>query len=41
MIGLIHFALVRPYGCAPVICLKMAISGKHAHIHADKRDISR
>ena len=29
------------YGYAPVIRLKMAISGRHAHIHADKTDISR
>ena len=29
------------YGYAPVIRLKMAISGRHAHIHADKMDISR
>ena len=29
------------YGYAPVIRLKMAISGRHGHIHADKTDISR
>ena len=29
------------YGYAPVIRLKMAISGRHAHIHTDKTDISR
>ena len=29
------------YGGAPVIHLKMAISDRHAHIHADKIDISR
>ena len=29
------------YGYAPVIRLKMAISGRHAHIHADKTDIYR
>ena len=28
------------YGYAPVIHLKMAISGTHAHIHTDKTDIS-
>ena len=28
------------YGYAPVIRLKMAISGRHAHIHTDKTDIS-
>ena len=26
---------------APVIRLQMAISGRHAHIHANKKDISR
>ena len=30
-----------PWGYAPVIRLKMAISGRHAHIHTDKTDISR
>ena len=30
---------MTPYGYAPVIRLKMAISGRHAHIHADKTDI--
>ena len=30
-----------PYGYAPVIRLKMAISGRHAHIHTGKTDISR
>ena len=29
------------YGYAPVIRLKMAISGRHTHIHADKTAISR
>ena len=29
------------YGYAPVIRLKMAISGRHAHIHTGKTDISR
>ena len=29
------------YGYAPVIRLVMAISERHAHIHADKTDISR
>ena len=29
------------YGYAPVIRSKIAISGRHAHIHADKTDISR
>ena len=29
------------YGYAPVIRLKMAISGRHAHIHTDKTDIYR
>ena len=24
------------HGYEPVICLKMAISGRHVHIHADK-----
>ena len=28
-------------GYAPLIRLKMAISGRHAHIHADKTYISR
>ena len=36
---LTHFT--NAYGYAPVIRLKMAISGRHAHIHADKTDISR
>ena len=34
-------SFVVSYGYAPVIRLKMAISGRHAHIHADKMDISR
>ena len=29
------------YGYAPGIRLKMAVSGRHAHIHADKKHISR
>ena len=29
------------YGYAPVIRLETAISGRHAHIHTDKTDISR
>ena len=32
---------ISVYGYAPVIRLKMAISGRHAHIHTDKTDISR
>ena len=39
-----NFNSLRPsdaYGYAPVIRLKMAISGRHAHIHTDKTDISR
>ena len=28
-------------GYAPAIRLKMAISGRHPHIHTDKTDISR
>ena len=28
-------------GYAPVIRLKMAIPGRHVHIHTDKTDISR
>ena len=34
-------AIYRQYGYAPVICLKMAISGRHTHIHTGKTDISR
>ena len=34
-------AAIEQYGYEPVIRLKMAISGRHAHIHADKTDISR
>ena len=29
------------YGYAPVIRLKMTISGRHVHIHNDKTDISK
>ena len=29
------------FGYTLVIRLKMAISGRHAHIHADKTDISK
>ena len=32
--------LIQIYGYAPVIRLKMAISGRHAHIHTGKTDIS-
>ena len=35
------FCLGLNVGYAPVIRLKMAISGRHAHIHTGKTDISR
>ena len=33
-------APIAAYSYAPVIRLKLAISGRYAHIHADKTDIS-
>ena len=36
--GVVYVEWLNDY--APVIRLKMSISGRHAHIHADKTDIS-